>query len=51
VLAARGQRETDTGTETVENLTERALLRRQAAGVHARAASLTALLILLTFLV
>ena len=50
-LAARGQRDMDSGPEPVHDATELSALRSQARGVHLRslllAGALTALLLLL----
>ncbi|HUB08099.1 MAG TPA: hypothetical protein VMB50_13910 [Myxococcales bacterium] len=43
-LASRGQRNLDTGVETVGDAAELALLRRQARGVHAKAIGAAVLL-------
>jgi hypothetical protein len=50
VLASRGLRETEQGTEAVADAAEREALRRQARGVHLRAAALAIAVTLLALL-
>jgi hypothetical protein len=49
-LASRGQRDLDTGIETIEDPAERAQVRRQARTVHLKALAAAALLTLLALI-
>jgi hypothetical protein len=49
-LASRGQRDLDTGPESVSNAEERLQLRRQARGVYAKAAITAVILTIIALL-